>query len=119
MLKREAIMARNSFRSLADIWRFKAESSQNRPGMSSYAAKESQFYCKLEKQICDACAVVVNVSSVLAATAVPKISLEDPIVDIEWVVDWEATKNTCPATSGAMNVSVRYFTVHSIIEAYR
>lgn len=36
-------MARNSFRSMEAIWKFKAKLPHSRPGMSAYAAKKSHF----------------------------------------------------------------------------
>jgi hypothetical protein len=57
-------MARNTFRSLEIIWRFKSEATSNLPGMSEYAAKKSQFYKTLGSVLFRSCAPAMMVGLV-------------------------------------------------------
>lgn len=54
-------MARNSFRSMEMIWKFKAGGQHNRLGMSAYAAKKADFFRKLGDQVYATCDDVVKV----------------------------------------------------------
>lgn len=64
-LKKEMMMARNSFRSLETIWRFKSESRSNRPGMAEYAAKKAHFYWELGRQLYRTCEGAMQVCFIL------------------------------------------------------
>jgi hypothetical protein len=89
-IKRDAVMAYNSFQSLAVIWGSKARSAQNKLGMCQYAAKKSKFYEDLRDQVYKTCdeVILVSVSRAIGGCFCAHRTLKDSTVGFAWKEGW-------------------------------